>query len=627
MASRTISTRLVVEGERETKKAIEEVNAEYKSLQAELGYVKSSLEEGTESMDTAAASAEVYQRMQEALNTKLEQQQSLLDRAKDAQERANKAVGEARDKLASAKKALEEYKSSGEDSAEKTQQLASAVAAAERNLKSCEQASHNAAVKVSNFSTSVYDTKKELNNVQQDMEGTSKNLKEIGDNGKLAESVVEGIADKFLQMATGGAIVGLLADIADKLYQVASAGSEAKAALSASTGATGAELEGMTDMVNNVFAMTVGISREDIAGAMGELNTRFGATGEILEGLTVQVAMYAKATGQDGVSAVKGLSDIIKNWGLDLEDSWDLMNKLTTASQASGISVQRLTSDITTNKATLQNMGYSLEEAIALLSTMELQGLNASQVMSGMRQAAQKMADEGIQDLKLGMDQLFESIKNAASETDALNAASAYFGTEASQEIVSAVRNGRLELDQLAEALANSDNAVGRTYENSRTLGEELAHIGEVFQGNAAAASQANVEYVQWCLAARDAKEASKGTAESADELSDAVETSGEEFKKNEEKIAKSADQLAEEMQKYEEMYRAGVLSAQGYLDGIQSVLGGVGIKIGAGGLPAVQKGAGRNTGSVNIYQTFDAAATPSEVRARSEAAIEAALR
>ena len=120
-----------------------------------------------------------------------------------------------------------------------------------------------------------------------------------------------------------------------------------------------------------------------------------------------------------------------------------------------------------------------------------------------------------------------------------------------------------------------------------------------------------------------------KATQTAQQTLKETIAQAAVDFNDSKNDIVKAADDLADELRMYDEMYAAGEESARGYIDGLYSQLGDI-LDLPELGKhrrpPQVDKGTGRE-GNITINQHFDPTATPSEVRARSEAAIEAALR
>lgn len=201
MATKTIATKLVIEGEKETRAAISAINAEYRNLQAELKNVSSAFAGNQNSMDALQAQAQTLSATQEQLNQRLELQKQLLERAQQAQEAGAKATENARAALEDARRELAEYKEYGDESAEALQEYADAVTAAEKALRDCERAQAAAGKTVSNYSREVNLTQAELNDLNREIEQNERYLKEAEASSDGCASSIDGYGKAVKQTA------------------------------------------------------------------------------------------------------------------------------------------------------------------------------------------------------------------------------------------------------------------------------------------------------------------------------------------------------------------------------------------------------------------------------------------
>lgn len=317
----------------------------------------------------------------------------------------------------------------------------------------------------------------------------------VEDATKETESADTGISKSFenisakavaMAVAVGAAFIKVSKEIAGAVGEIESG----QKTIAYATGATGSDLENLMDSAKKVFAQSDD-TFEDVSKAIGEINTRLGLTGETLESTTALFLDFAKATGQDVQQSVIEVTQTMNRWGLDLEDLPSLLDKLTVAGQASGISVSELSSSLTDNAGTFQAFGYDIDEATALLMTLEKQGINSSEVIMAMKKSFQDSATAGT-DARADWEALLDSITNATSETEANSIAIEVFGTRIATDMVQALRSGALNIDEFAEslknaegALTNTDNAGKTTAENFQTLKNNITllenTIGQAF--------------------------------------------------------------------------------------------------------------------------------------------------
>lgn len=238
------------------------------------------------------------------------------------------------------------------------------------------------------------------------------------------------------------------------------------------TGATGEALESLMTSAKNVYA-TADESFGEVSTALGEINTRFGLVGEALEDVTGKFLDFAEATGQDVQQSVVGVSQVMNQWGIDLEGMPLLMDKLVVAGQETGVSVGSLSAELTQNAGTLQAMGYSMDEAIAMLMSFEKQGIDSASVLMGMKQSFAQSAKAGT-DARADWETLLDSITNATDETVANSLAVDTFGNRIATTMVSALRNGKLNFDEFTGAIENAEGALVATDEAGKTTADRI---------------------------------------------------------------------------------------------------------------------------------------------------------
>lgn len=280
-----------------------------------------------------------------------------------------------------------------------------------------------------------------------------------------------GLVDKALSgLATGGALaaaagVAAIGAAAVKtgyeVVQMASDFQEATNAIIVGTGATGDSLAEMEQIVKNLKGQPAGLGREfgELGAVVAEVNTRTGATGESLEEMSAQILNLSRLTGGDAVKNTQLITRVMGDWGVEAENSAELMDSLFGASQAFGVSVDSLSYKLVQFGAPLRQMGFSLEESIALFGKWEQEGVNTELVLGSLRIAAGKFAKENI-DLRDGLQGTIDAIKNANNESEGLAIAMEVFGARAGPDMAAAIREGRFELDAAIESLSGTSGGL-----------------------------------------------------------------------------------------------------------------------------------------------------------------------
>jgi len=160
------------------------------------------------------------------------------------------------------------------------------------------------------------------------------------------------------------------------------------------TGATGDAANGLEKIFKNVSGSVIG-SFDDVGGAIGEVNTRFGVTGDGLETMSRDFLKFAEITGVDATQGVALVSRAMSDAGIDTKDYKKVLDQLSAASQASGISVEALTENLTKYGAPMRALGFDTQESIAIFAGWEKAGVNTEIAFSGMKKAISNWAAAG----------------------------------------------------------------------------------------------------------------------------------------------------------------------------------------------------------------------------------------
>ena len=228
------------------------------------------------------------------------------------------------------------------------------------------------------------------------------------------------------------------------------------------TGATGDALEELKGAVDTVFT-DLPTSAENAGIAVGEVNTRFGLTGEACAALSEEFIKFAEINGTDLNSAIDGVDAIMTKFGVDSAEAANVLGLLTKAGQDTGLSMETLYTTLQTNGATLKEMGLDLTSSVNLLAQFEANGVDASTALAGLKKAQQNATAEG-KTMEEALGETIDAIKNASSETEALQIATDLFGKKGAAEMTQAIREGRLSIDDLSGSLEDYGTTVSDTF-------------------------------------------------------------------------------------------------------------------------------------------------------------------
>lgn len=228
------------------------------------------------------------------------------------------------------------------------------------------------------------------------------------------------------------------------------------------TGATGEALDGLQESMRNVFG-SLPIDAETAGIAIGEVNTRFGATGEELENLSRQFIQFSKINGTDLNSSIDSVDALMTKFGVDSSQTGEVLGLLTKAGQDTGISMDTLENVLNTNGATLKEMGLDLTGSVNLLAQFESNGVDATTALAGLKKAQQNATANG-QSLGDALGETIQKIKDSTDETEALQTATELFGKKGAAEMTQAIREGRLSVEDLTSSLGDYATTVEDTF-------------------------------------------------------------------------------------------------------------------------------------------------------------------
>lgn len=290
------------------------------------------------------------------------------------------------------------------------------------------------------------------------LQALSAQFKEVGDKMK---NVGRGMTTYVTApiMAMGAASVAAFNEVKDGLNIVAQ-----------KTGATGDELKAMQDIARDM-AKSLPTTFEDAGTAVGELNTRFGVTGQELETLSEDFLKFAKINGVDLNNSIDQTQKALSAFGLSAADAPALLDSLTKAGQNTGASVDTLTAGLIQNGTAFQELGLSIDQAVNLMGQMETSGANSETVMQGLRKALKNAAKDGIP-LDQALTDLQDTILNGKDGMDGLTASYDLFGKSGDQ-IYGAVKNGTLDFTDLAAAAEDAGGTLDAVFQETLTPAEQ----------------------------------------------------------------------------------------------------------------------------------------------------------
>ena len=222
------------------------------------------------------------------------------------------------------------------------------------------------------------------------------------------------------------------------------------------TGAVGGDLEALQQSFRNVAVAGPSAFR-DVAAVVAELDTRTDLAGDGLEEMADQLLTLSRLMGGDARTTTREVTRLFNRFGLEADEASDMLDLLFRAAQASGAEVDRLAADVTKNAGALQGMGLSLEESVALFALFEREGIRAETVVRSLRSAFQRLTADGTP-LQEALADVFTELQELDREA-AMAKGLEVFGSQA-LDLVDAVRDGRLSVEEFTETLLEGEDTI-----------------------------------------------------------------------------------------------------------------------------------------------------------------------
>lgn len=286
---------------------------------------------------------------------------------------------------------------------------------------------------------------------------TQKASDEADKASKTGAEAVETIA----QALAAAGITATIKEITSAVYDLTDTYSNAEKIIVNATGATGDALDSLGASMLKAYSGNDD-ALDAVAGAVGEINTRLGYTGDTLSDVTGQFLDFADITGQDVVGSVQLVTKVMNKWGEDSSKLPNVLDDLAYAGQISGLSVTTLSNTLITGASSLQEMGLSLENAIGLLAKMELYGVEGTSTITAMRTAVKNFAADGL-DAQEALQDTITEIANMKDSSEATTKAVEVFGSKVGVDFARAIRDGAITTDTLTGSLDEAAGTLEKT--------------------------------------------------------------------------------------------------------------------------------------------------------------------
>lgn len=509
MATRTISTKLAIEGESEYRASITRINSEIKSLQSALKLTESQYQTNANSMTALTAKGKALSDLYKAQESKVKQLKEALNNARDAEQKYAQQKATLTAKIASNNKALEQLKNTAGDTAEEEAKLTAEnkelqaqldkcdanLAAAEKGVNSWQTQLNNAQIKLNDLDAEIQLNNEYIDEARESADGCATSIDRFGDRVKESANKADTLRDA---LAAAG-VIAALQKTAEALEACVDASIEFESAM--------AGVAKTTDMTQAELG--------DMADAIQDLSTRIPAT-------TTEIAGVAEAAGQLGIAKddILAFSEVMVNLGvatnLSSDEAASALAKFANVVGMSADNYERLGSTIVdlgnnfaTTEADIVSMATRLSSTGAIIGLTEPQIMAIATALSSVGieaeaggSAISKLLKQFETMVATGSDKLesFASIAGMSAAEfsqkwgeDAVGALSAFINGLG--EIDAAGGSSVAVLDELGITEVRLSNAVQALASSHGILDKALATADTAWQNNTALAKEAATRY------------------------------------------------------------------------------------------------------------------------------------
>lgn len=502
---RKIGAVIALDGESQFKKSVSACNASLKTMKSEMSLVTEQFQGQANSMDALRAKHYVLEKTLDksvALQSELEK---ALENSQKNYASAGEQLDNYRKQLATATSALADLEKQQSENAddslaqqikeqkEEMERLTDIVTRGEKAYAKAESSVETWQQKLNDAKTQVVRLQREIDTNNSYMEEASKSadgcatsIDEMGRRIKESTTQTSGSVEKLTDDVESFFTVDKVTEYADAVseafQQVAQSAYDALQDLDegydtilVKTGASGDALAEFTGIADKIYG-DLPATMSDIGTAVGEVNTRFGSTGDELDDLSRKFLKFSNINGTNLNSSIDGVQASMASFNVEAKDAGKVLDVMNRAGQNTGVSMDTLQASLLQNASAFRDMDMDIYQSIDFVSKLEKSGIDTAQVMAGLKKAYQTSAREG-KSFQDSLVDIQETLVHAEDSTEASKKAVDLFG-KSYGSIATAVRDGRLSFTSMSDSmtlLKDSTDSVNRTFDDSLDTWDEMA--------------------------------------------------------------------------------------------------------------------------------------------------------
>ena len=502
---RKIGAVIALDGESAFKKSVSACNSSLKTMKSEMALVSEQFKGQANSMDALRAKHDV---LEKTLNKSVDLQSELEKALENSQKNYSEAGAQLdnyRKQLATATSALADLEKQQSENADDSlaQQIKEqkeemerltdivnrgekAYAKAESSVETWQQKLNDAKTQVVRLQREIDTNNGYMDEASKSADGCATSIDEMGRRIKESTAQTSGSVEKLTDDVESFFTVDKITEYADAVseafQQVAQSAYDALQDLDegydtilVKTGASGDALAEFTGIADKIYG-DLPATMSDIGTSIGEVNTRFGVTGDELDDLSRRFLKFSNINDTNLNASIDGVQASMSAFNVEAKDAGKVLDVMNRAGQNTGVSMDALQSTLLQNASAFREMDMDIYESIDFVSKLEKSGIDTAQVMSGLKKAYQTSAREG-KSFQDSLSDIQETLMHSEDSVSANKKAVDLFG-KSYANIATAVRDGRLSFTSMSDSmtlLKDSTDSVNRTFDDSLDTWDEMA--------------------------------------------------------------------------------------------------------------------------------------------------------
>lgn len=237
------------------------------------------------------------------------------------------------------------------------------------------------------------------------------------------------------------------------------------------TGQSEAGMAGITDSIKRVADDTAA-PLDAIGKISGQVVQSLKVTGPVLDAMTQRLAILEQAG--NGVSP-RNLAKAYNVFGIEAGDQAATLDKLFNVSRDTGIPMEELVQNLNNAGRATKQFNLDAAQTAGLLASFEAAGLDSSKTTQALTIALKNFSKEGKDAgpaLAAAIQQI-QDLADAGRDSDAAMLASATFGGKAYLDMLNAIKDHKIDLDQLSGAFDANGESITDAADKTADLSEE----------------------------------------------------------------------------------------------------------------------------------------------------------